>query len=139
VALSPDRRVAVLLAETTAVQMLGAMAVLTIPAIAPKVADALSTPASFMGGQISLVYLAAMGASLAAGKAHRRARRVADEPGRDAAHSGGQRAGEPRRSGRSRPGSLVIGAAYGLLNPAASDLLVRHALAGQRSLIFAIK
>ena len=43
-ALSPDRRVAVLLAETTAVQMLGAMAVLTIPAIAPKVADALSTP-----------------------------------------------------------------------------------------------
>jgi MFS family permease len=36
-------------------------------------------------------------------------------------------------------GSLVIGAAYGLLNPAASDILVRHALAGQRSLIFAIK
>jgi predicted MFS family arabinose efflux permease len=36
-------------------------------------------------------------------------------------------------------GSLVIGSAYGLINPAASDLLIRHSPPARRNLVFSIK
>ncbi|HYS90946.1 MAG TPA: hypothetical protein VEN78_39025, partial [Bradyrhizobium sp.] len=55
-----------LLAETTAIQAVGTMAVLVVPTIAPKIADALAVPAGRVGFQISLLYLAAMFGSLSA-------------------------------------------------------------------------
>lgn len=132
-------RLPALLAETTAVQALGTMAVLTIPALAPAVAAALNVPTSQVGYQISAVYFAGMLVSLVAGTLVARF-----GPWRS-----GQIAMLMNAAGcllASVPnvlallaGSLVIGAGYGLINPAASELLVRHTPPERRNLIFSIK
>ena len=56
-----------LLAETTAIQAAGTMGVLIIPAIAPEVAQAVGVPASAVGYQISVLYVAGMVSSMIAG------------------------------------------------------------------------
>jgi predicted MFS family arabinose efflux permease len=56
-----------LLAETTAIQAVGTMAVLVVPTIAPKIAETIGVPAARVGFQISILYLAAMFGSLTAG------------------------------------------------------------------------
>lgn len=132
-------RLAGLLFEATAVQALASMAVMILPAIAPKVAQAFGVPTSQIGYQISLVYAAATASSLIAGAIIRRV--------------------GPYRAGRlamvvtaigclleSAPhplalalGSVSIGLAYGLPNPAASILLTRRVPARQRNLVFSIK
>src|SRR5881396_3497775 len=53
-----------LLAETTAIQAVGTMAVLVVPTIAPKIAETIGVPAARVGFQISILYLAAMFGSL---------------------------------------------------------------------------
>ncbi|MDQ4061681.1 MAG: MFS transporter [Pseudomonadota bacterium] len=136
---SSDWRTFLLLAETTAAQTFGTMAVLTIPAIAPKVAEALGVPAGQVGYQISLVYLAAMASSLVAGSVV-----GALGPWRTSqaamllTAAGCVLASVPHLV-TVIAGSLVLGSAYGLLNPAASDLLARHVPAGWSNLIFSIK
>lgn len=134
-----DRRTAGLLAESSAVQALGTMAVLTIPAIAPEVAAALGVAPSLVGGQISLVYLAAALSSLGAGSLV-----GALGPWRTGqvamllAAAGTLLASLPHLAALAL-GSIAIGAGYGLLNPASSDLLARHSPPGRRNLVFAIK
>ena len=59
--------VAWLLAETTATQAVGTAAILLVSAIAPKVADGLGVPASYVGYQIALVYVGAMLSAFIAG------------------------------------------------------------------------
>ena len=134
-----DRRTLGLLAEVTAAQALGTMAVLTIPAIAPAAAAALGVAPGFVGGQIALVYLAAtlssLGAgSLVAGLGPWRTSQVAML----LAALGALLASIPRLTALVF-GSVAIGLAYGLLNPASSDLLARHAPPARRNLVFAIK
>ena len=128
-----------LVAETTAIQAVGTMAVLVVPAIAPKIAETIGAPAAEVGFQISLVYLAAMLGSLAAGTLVARL-----GPCRT-----GQIAmlltaiGSMLVAGGNLAtlllGSLVIGAAYGMINPASSDLLMRHVSPARRNLLFSIK
>src|SRR5262245_66651683 len=64
---TPRANLVGLLAETTAIQAVGTMAVLVVPTIAPKIAETVGVPAGRVGYQISLLYLAAMFGSLAAG------------------------------------------------------------------------
>ncbi len=128
-----------LLAETTAIQAMGTMAVLVIPAIAPKVSEILGVPASQVGFQISLLYLAAMLSALISGTLV-----VKLGPCRT-----GQIAMLLTAVGCALVGigtlfmlifgSLVIGAAYGLINSASSDLLMRNVPSNRRSLFFSIK
>ena len=55
------------LAITLAIQAMVAMALLTIPAMAPKVAEAVSVSPAYVGVYIALAYVGAMAASLASG------------------------------------------------------------------------
>src|SRR6266567_856334 len=64
---TPRPKLTGLLAETTAIQAVGTMAVLVVPTIAPKIAETIGIPAGQVGFQISLLYLAAMFGSLSAG------------------------------------------------------------------------
>lgn len=128
-----------LLAETTAVQALGTMAVLAIPALAPAVAADLNVPASQIGYQVGLVYLAAMMGSLIAG-----ALVGAAGPCRTGQVAMALDAAGCLLAGIPHPatvmlGSVVIGCAYGLINPAASELLIRHSPPERRNLIFSVK
>jgi predicted MFS family arabinose efflux permease len=128
-----------LLGETLAVQALGTLAVLIIPALAPTVARTLDVPTSTIGYQVALEYLAAVLASLFAGGAV-----AAFGPCRT-----GQIAMLLTAAGcavASVPhlltviaGSLLIGSAYGLINPAASELLIRHSPPNRRNFIFSLK
>jgi MFS family permease len=128
-----------LLAETFAVQALGTMAVLTIPALAPAVAQTLGVATAHVGYQVSVVYVSAVIASAIAGA-------VVGTFG-------------PARTGQiamlltavgclaaSVPhlatvilGSVLIGFSYGFINPAASELLSRHSPPNRRNLMFSIK
>jgi predicted MFS family arabinose efflux permease len=128
-----------LLAETFSVQALGTMAVLTIPALAPAVAQTLGVSAAQVGYQVGVVYLAAMVGSLSASAC----------VGTFGPSRTGQiamlldAAGCLVASLATIPavilGSLLIGGAYGLINPAASELLNRYSPPERRNLIFSIK
>ena len=128
-----------LLAETFSVQALGTMAVLTIPALAPAVAQTLGVSTVQVGYQVAVIYIAAMLGSLSAGAC--------------VATFGPSRTGQIAMlldaagclvaSLATIPaivaGSLLIGCAYGLINPAASELLNRYSPPNRRNLIFSIK
>nr|WP_245404770.1 MFS transporter [Ancylobacter gelatini] len=115
------------------------MSVLIIPALAPAVAATLGVSSVFIGYQITVIYLAAMGASLIAGAL--------------VARHGGCRIGQLAMLMdvigcllASVPnlfsmlvGSIIIGASYGMIIPSSSELLIRHAPPHRRSLIFSIK
>ena len=60
------------LATTLAVQMLGSMALLTVPVLAPAAARDVGVPAAYVGLYIALAYGASMLASLACGDLIRR-------------------------------------------------------------------
>src|SRR5258706_2259237 len=57
----------VTLVATTAIQVMAALAALSVPAIAPAIAAATGQPASMVGTYISLVYLGSAAAALASG------------------------------------------------------------------------
>ncbi len=128
-----------LLAETTAIQAVGTMAVLVVPTIAPKIADALAVPAGRVGFQISLLYLAAMFGSLSAGASVARLGPCRTGQVAMLLTAAGCMLAAAGNLATLLLGSLVIGAAYGVINPASSDLLMRHVPAGRRNLFFSIK
>src|SRR6266853_2212890 len=55
------------LVATTAIQVMTALAALSVPAIAPAVAAAIGEPASMVGSYISLVYVGSAAAALFSG------------------------------------------------------------------------
>lgn len=128
-----------LVAEATAIQMVASMAVIAMPAMAPLVAASLGLKESLVGLQVSLLYCAATLASLVAGGLVRRL--------------GGCRTGQLAMllaalglgiealgsAAAIAAGSIVVGAAYGLPNPAASHLLGRWTPLARRNLIFSLK
>jgi predicted MFS family arabinose efflux permease len=128
-----------LLAETFSVQALGTMAVLAIPALAPAVALTLGVSTAQVGYQVGVIYVAAMLGSLSASAC----------VGTFGPSRTGQiamlldAAGCVVASIATIPavvvGSLLIGCAYGLINPAASELLNRYSPPNRRNLIFSIK
>jgi MFS family permease len=128
-----------LLVQTFSIQALGTLAILIIPALAPMVARALEVPTSYVGYQVAMVYLAAMSGSLCAGTV----------VGTFGPCRTGQIAMLVNACGcllASMPnasvvalGSIIIGGGYGLISPAASELLMRHAPADRRNLIFSVK
>lgn len=138
---TPVRRIGLphVLAGTIAVQGLGTMAILAIPSLAPTVAASLDVPTSQVGFQVAIIYVAAMLASLVAAGLL-----VAAGPCRAGQISilvvgaGCLLAGFPHVAAIAL-GSFLIGVGYGLLNPAASELLVRHSPPHRRNLIFSIK
>jgi MFS family permease len=128
-----------LLIETSAVQALGTLAVLTIPALAPMLAPVLGVPTSYVGYQVATVYFVSMLASLCAGAAVGRFGPCRIGQVAMLLNAAGcMLAGSPDLL-MVALGSITIGAGYGLINPAASELLMRHGPPHRRALIFSLK
>jgi MFS family permease len=128
-----------LLVETCSVQALGTLAVLIIPALAPIVARVVNVPTSYVGYQVAIIYLAAMAASLCAGTfvgifGPCRTGQIAM-----LVSAVGCMLVSVPHAGIVILGSITIGCGYGLINPAASDMLIRHGPANRRNLVFSIK
>lgn len=128
-----------IVASATLVQALASMAVLTVPAVAPEVAADLGVPAAAVGFQISLLYLAAMVASLSGGAFVQRFGACRTSQIAMLATAAGCLIAAWPSVPALALGSLVIGAAYGLPNPSASHLLARYTPAARRNLVFSIK
>lgn len=128
-----------LVAESTAVQALVSLVMLALPAIAPKLAAELGLPTSLVGFQISLAYGGAMCTSLVAGSLVRRwgAVRTSQIALLSAA------AGCVGLTAGWLPlmavASLVLGFGYGMVNPAASHMLMKATSPASRNLVFSIK
>jgi predicted MFS family arabinose efflux permease len=137
----PERKVSVtaLVGETMAVQAVGTLSVLAIPALAPEVARTLGVPTSQAGYQVGLVYAAATLFSLFASSAV-----AAFGPCRTGQIAMiltalGSTAASIPHIWAIIAGSALLGASYGLINPAASELLIRHSPPSRRNLIFSLK
>lgn len=121
------------------VQLIGSMAALWLPAIAPEVADTLGVDAALIGLQVVAVYLGGMVTSLFAGGL--------------VARLGAWRVSQISlalfalahliiASGALTliaAGSFVIGFGYGLINPPAAHLLSKVVTPRNRNLVFSIR
>lgn len=128
-----------MIAATLAAQTLAAMAILTLPAIAPRFAEALGVNPSLIGYQVSLVYAAAMGSTAFGGgfvRAWGACRTT--QAALLLAASGSVLAMVPNLAFLFSA-SILLGLGYGLTNPAAAHLLVRFTPERGRNLIFSFK
>lgn len=128
-----------LVVESTAVQALLSLAMLALPAIAPKLAAELGLPSSLVGVQISVAYGGAMCTSLVAGSLVRRWGAVrTSQVALLAAALGclGLTAGWLPGMAMA---SVVLGFGYGMINPAASHMLMKATSPANRNLVFSIK
>ena len=123
----------------TAVQVIATMGILIPAAIAPELARTLDLPVSMIGFQVSLAYVGATLMSLCGGLVQRKL--------------GAVRANQIASTAIGLSlliiaiphvvalfvGSLGLGIAYGMTNPAASHLMMKIASPTNRNLIFSVK
>jgi MFS family permease len=124
---------------TLAIQAMVSMALLTLPAMAPKVAQALATSPTYIGIYIALAYIGAMAASLGSGATVARygAIRVS-QAGLLICAVGLALCAVPALWAMAA-GALLVGLGYGPVTPASSHLLSRTTPAHRISLVFSIK
>ncbi len=128
-----------LLAATTAVQILATYTSYSIAAIAPDVAAGIGVSPELVGYQVSLLYTGATLSSTTAGFQLRRWGPVRVSQASVAfAVTGAALAIWPTLA-TIGVGSLIMGLGYGMTNPAAAHLLMQVAPAKQRNLIFSLK
>jgi len=116
-----------------------ALAVMTLPAMAPIVAQALDTSPVYAGSYVAIVYAGAMTASILSGMAVRRFGAIRVSQAGLALCA--------TRLALSMTGSLpvialaafMVGLGYGPVTPASSHLLARTTEPGRMSLVFSIK
>jgi len=127
------------LGVTLAIQALVAMALLTLPAMAPAVAQALGISAAYIGLYVAVVYAGAMLASLASGPAVARfgAIRVS-QAGLVLCAVGLLLCAVPSVPAMAA-GAVLVGLGYGPVTPASSHLLARSTPAERMSLVFSVK
>lgn len=130
---------AVVVGGTTAVQALISAGSLAFPAIAPQAAAALGTPAVLIGAQVSLVYATATAVSLLGGRIMLRLGAGRTSQIALVLLAAGLLIAALPSVPAVVLGSLVIGAGYGLPNPAAAHLLHRYTGPRRRNLVFSIK
>jgi MFS family permease len=127
------------LAITLAIQALVAMALLTLPTMAPRVAADLGISPTWIGLYIAVAYVGAMSASLASGPAVGRYGPIrVSQFGLLLSACGLALCAVP-----SVPviacGALLVGLGYGPVTPASSHLLARTTPASRMSLVFSVK
>lgn len=130
---------ALLLVLVTSVQALATFTVLALPTLATKAAPTFGLGAETVGYQISVVYAAAAFSSSAAGLWVRRYGGVTTSVAAMLLAAAGIASLATGRLWPAAIGSILIGAAYGLTNPAASHLLFRFAPRHRQNLVFALK
>lgn len=127
------------LAAMGTAQALATLAVFALPILVAQAAPDFGAPKTAIGYQVGLVYLlaaitAGWGAGLLAALGPLRTTQLAL-----LAAAGGVALLASSSLAWAVPASALLGAAYGLTNPAASQLLGRLAPAGRRNLVFAVK
>jgi MFS family permease len=127
------------LAGVTAVQVIATMAMLIPAAIAPEIARSLDLPVSMIGFQISLAYVGATLASLGAGLAQRRLGAVRANQAASFVIMVSLLIIAVPHVAALGVGTVGLGIAYGLTNPAAAHLMMKIAPGANRNLIFSIK
>lgn len=127
------------LAATLMVQSLAAMALLTLPVVAPSVAESLGISAAYVGLYIALAYAGAMTASLLAGGAVRRYGAIRASQIGLLLCGAGVALCTIESSVAMAVGAVLIGMGYGPITPASSHLLVKSTPAHRMSLVFSIK
>ncbi|MDQ2186101.1 MFS transporter [Alcaligenaceae bacterium A4P071] len=129
----------IVLVATTMVQSLVAMALLTLPVIAPVVALAMGVSPAYVGLYVAIVYAGAMVASLVAGGAVRRYGAIRlSQIGLVLCAIGLLLCTLPYVPTMVL-GAALIGFGYGPITPASSHLLIRNTPAHRMSLVFSIK
>jgi MFS family permease len=129
----------VVLSATLAIQALVAMALLTLPVVAPVVARTLGVSTTWVGGYVGVVYLAAMLASLLGSGAVRRwgALRLS-QVGLACSAIGLCLCAIPHPV-TIFIGAIFVGLGYGPITPASSHLLIKTTPPHQLSLVFSLK
>ncbi|MBX9633418.1 MAG: MFS transporter, partial [Magnetospirillum sp.] len=128
-----------LVAESTAVQALLSLAMLALPAIAPKLTAELGLPSSLIGFQISIAYGGAMCTSLVAGSLVRRWGAVRTSQLALLASAVGCLGLTAGWVPLMAVASIGLGFGYGMINPAASHMLMKATSPANRNLVFSIK
>lgn len=129
----------VVLGLVTAVQALATFTVLALPSVAPKAAETFGLQPQFLGYQISLVYGAGAVLSCYAGVLVRRFGAGSVTVVATAVCALGLLGLASGNIALTALASLLIGAGYGITNPAATHLLVKVTPDHRRNVIFAIK
>ena len=136
--MKPARPWVVLLATLT-IQALVAMALLTLPVMAPVVARSVGVPTTWVGGFVGVVYSAAMLASLLGGGAVRRWGAVRlSQVGLACSTIGLCLCAIPHPVVMFL-GAIFVGLGYGPITPASSHLLIKTTPRSQLSLVFSVK
>jgi predicted MFS family arabinose efflux permease len=124
---------------TLAIQALVSMALLTLPSMAPRVAQALAISPAYLGLYIALAYAGAMTASLAAGAAVARYGAIRVSQAGLVLCAGGLALCATASLPLIAAGALLVGMGYGPITPASSHLLARTTPAHRISLVFSVK
>ena len=124
---------------TLTIQAMVAMALLTLPVMAPKVAQSLGVSASLAGVYVSIVYAGAMFASLAAGTAVKRFGAIRISQMGLLLCALGLALCAIESLWAMALGAVLIGLGYGPITPASSHLLARTTSPERMSLVFSVK
>jgi len=124
---------------TLAIQALATMAVMTIPSMAPPMAQALSVSTTYLGIYIALAYAAAIAASLGAGAAVARYGAIRVSQACLVVCATGLALSAVPTVWATAAGAIVIGLGYGPVTPASSHLLARTTPPHRMSMVFSIK
>ncbi len=137
---SPSRNLALAtIGGVTAVQVIATMGILIPAAIAPELARTLDLPVSMIGFQVSLAYVGATLMSLCGGLVQRKLGAVrANQVAATMIGLSLLIIAVPHIAALF-VGSLGLGVAYGMTNPAASHLMMKIASPTNRNLIFSVK
>jgi MFS family permease len=127
------------LAISLAIQAMVAMALLTVPAMAPKVAQAVGISATYVGLYVAVAYLGAILASLASGAAVARYGAIRTSQACLLLCAVGLALCAVPQPLAIVVGAVVVGLGYGPITPASSHLLARTTPAHRMSLVFSIK
>src|SRR5690625_56727 len=124
---------------TLTIQSLAAMALLTLPVVAPAVARSLQISAAYVGLYVALVYAGAMTASLMAGAVVRRFGAIWASQLALCLCAAGLFLSVIPSVFSMAAGAVLIGLGYGPITPASSHLLARTTPAHRMSMVFSLK
>ena len=133
------RPIVAALAVTLAVQALASMAVIAPSVLAPVAAREFGAAPQAVGLFVAVIYLAAMLSGLAAGGLIARHGAFALCPSAALLAGAGLALGCFGSVVLVAVGAVLIGVAYGVVNPASSHILARRAPPGRMALVFSLK
>src|SRR5690606_333214 len=127
------------LAATLTVQSLTAMSLMTLPVVAPTVAESVGISTAYLGLYIAFAYAGAMTASLLSGGAVRRYGAIRASQAGLVLCALGVAACAVGTVYMTALGAVLIGLGYGPITPASSHLLARSTPAHRMSFVFSVK